>query len=57
MARNHRRWFASFATPYLGEHPIEVGAGLGDYAEEWLRSVPRMTVAEADAGWLVALKE
>jgi SAM-dependent methyltransferase len=57
MARNHRRWFASFAVPYLGDHPIEVGAGLGDYAEEWLKSVPRMTVAEADAGRLVALKE
>jgi hypothetical protein len=57
MARNHRKWFAAFATPYLGDHPIEVGAGLGDYAEEWLPWVPRMTVAEADPRRLVALKD
>src|SRR3712207_3588129 len=57
MCRNHRKWFVSFALPYLGDHPIEVGAGLGDYAEEWLAHVPRMTVAEAEADRLVALKE
>jgi SAM-dependent methyltransferase len=57
MCKNHRKWFVSFALPYLGEHPIEVGAGLGDYAEEWLVHVPRMTVAEAEADRLVVLKE
>jgi ubiquinone/menaquinone biosynthesis C-methylase UbiE len=57
MCKNHRKWFVSFALPYLGDHPIEVGAGLGDYAEEWLAHVPRMTVAEAEADRLVALKE
>lgn len=56
MARHHRRWFAAFALPYLGDNPIEVGAGLGDYAEEWLHHAPRMTVAEADVGRLTALK-
>lgn len=34
--RNHRKWFADFARPYLGDHPIEIGSGLGDYAREWI---------------------
>ena len=55
-AGNHRRWFAGFATPYLGEHPIEVGSGLGDYAAEWLPHVRRFTATEADPDRLVELK-
>jgi ubiquinone/menaquinone biosynthesis C-methylase UbiE len=57
MCKNHRRWFVDFAVPYLGDHPIEVSAGLGDYAEEWLGHVPRMTVSEAQSDRLIALKE
>jgi hypothetical protein len=57
MAKNHRRWFVAFATPYLGDDPIEVSAGLGDYAAEWLEHAPRMTLTEADSGRIVALKE
>jgi hypothetical protein len=57
MAKNHRKWFVAFATPYLGDHPIEVSAGLGDYAAEWLVNAPQMTLTEADPGRLVALKE
>jgi len=57
MCKNHRKWFAGFAVPYLGEHPIEVSAGLGDYAEEWFAHVPRMTVSEVEPDRLVALKE
>jgi 2-polyprenyl-3-methyl-5-hydroxy-6-metoxy-1,4-benzoquinol methylase len=57
MCINHRKWFVSFAVPYLGDHPIEVGAGLGDYAEEWLNHAPRMTAAEAEAERLIALKD
>lgn len=56
-AVNHRKWFASFATPYLGEHPIEIGSGFGDYAEEWLPGVERYTATEAEPERLVALKE
>jgi hypothetical protein len=56
MARNHREWFAGLAVPYLGEHPMEIGSGLGDYAEEWLRYVPRMTLAEAEVDRLFALE-
>ena len=57
MAKNHRKWFVAFATPYLGDHPIEVSAGLGDYAAEWLEHTSKMTLTEADAGRIVALKE
>ena len=56
IARNHRQWFAGLAVPYLGEHPMEIGSGLGDYAEEWLRHVPRMTLAEAELDRLFALE-
>jgi SAM-dependent methyltransferase len=45
---NHRRWFADFARPYLGEHPIEIGSGFGDYALEWIGSVEKFTATEAD---------
>jgi len=56
-AVNHRRWFVQLAVPYLGDDPIEIGSGLGDYALEWSAQVPRFTATEADADRLVALKE
>jgi hypothetical protein len=37
--------------------PIEIGAGIGDYAVEWLRTLPRLTVSEADDGRLKILHE
>jgi SAM-dependent methyltransferase len=55
-AYNHRRWFAALATPYLGDDPIEVGSGLGDYALEWAQTVPRFTATEADPERLLELK-
>src|SRR5512138_2854742 len=56
-AVNHRRWFVELALPYLGDNPIEVGSGLGDYALEWATHVPRFTATEADPDRLVTLKE
>jgi hypothetical protein len=55
-AVNHRKWFAQIANPYLGEDPIEVGSGLGDYALEWAPRVGRFTCTEAEPGRLVTLK-
>jgi hypothetical protein len=55
-AVNHRRWFAAIANPYLGDDPIEVGSGLGDYALEWAPRVRRFTCTEAEPGRLVTLK-
>jgi SAM-dependent methyltransferase len=54
--RNHRKWFAGFAKPYLGDHPVEIGSGLGDYAREWIPLVGRFTATDADEAMLVGLK-
>jgi SAM-dependent methyltransferase len=56
-AVNHRRWFVELAIPYLGDDPIEIGSGLGDYAIEWADRIPRFTATEADPERLVRLKE
>ncbi|MFD0973453.1 class I SAM-dependent methyltransferase [Plantactinospora endophytica] len=56
-AVNHRRWFVELALPYLGNNPIEIGSGLGDYAIEWAPFLERFTATEADPDRLVALKE
>ena len=45
------------ALPFLGDHAIEVGSGLGDYAEQWLASgVPELTVSEVDPTRLAILE-
>ena len=56
-AVNHRRWFVELALPYLGDNPIEIGSGLGDYAVEWAEHLPRFTATEADPNRLVRLEE
>ncbi len=56
-AVNHRRWFVELALPYLGDDPIEIGSGLGDYAIEWAPRLPKFTATEADPDRLVLLKE
>jgi hypothetical protein len=55
--QNHRKWFAGFAKPYLGEHPIEIGSGLGDYALEWIPSVEKYTATEADPALFAELQK
>ncbi len=55
--RNHRKWFADFARPYLGDHPIEIGSGLGDYAREWIPLVKQFTVSDADEAFVIGLKK
>jgi ubiquinone/menaquinone biosynthesis C-methylase UbiE len=55
-AVNHRRWFVELALPYLGDDPIEIGSGLGDYAIEWAPHLRRFTATEADPDRLVALE-
>jgi len=56
-AVNHRRWFIELALPYLGDNPIEIGSGLGDYAIEWAAHLDRFTATEADPERLIALKD
>lgn len=53
---NYHAWLTEMAVPFMGEHPLEVGSGLGDYAEQWLDSgVPELTVSEIDPARLAVL--
>jgi SAM-dependent methyltransferase len=56
-AVRYRRWLADLARPYLGDDPIEVGSGTGDYALEWAPGMVRFTATEADEARLRALGE
>jgi len=56
-AVNHRRWFVELALDHLGEDPIEIGSGLGDYALEWAPYFGKFTATEADPDRLLLLKE
>jgi SAM-dependent methyltransferase len=57
-AINYHAWLTDLARPHLGEHPIELGSGLGDYAATWLeQGVPAITVTEADRTRLRVLQE
>jgi SAM-dependent methyltransferase len=56
-AQNYIAWLASLARPYLGDDPIEVGAGAGDYAAAWLADgIERITLTEADPDLLTGLR-
>jgi SAM-dependent methyltransferase len=56
-AVNYHRWVEDLAAPHLGEDPLEVGAGLGDYAAAWVvRGQQHMTISEADSSRLAYLR-
>ena len=56
-AKNYNRWVADLALPYLGTDPLEVGSGLGYFAQGWLDSgIPRITVSELDTAGTVRLR-
>jgi SAM-dependent methyltransferase len=55
-AVNYRQWLVSLALPYLGEHAIEIGAGQGDYVEDWAQAGIRITASEAERGRLEILR-
>jgi SAM-dependent methyltransferase len=56
-ARRYRRWLADLARPYLGQHPVELGSGSGDFALEWAPSVVTFTATEADEDRYAALAQ
>jgi hypothetical protein len=57
-APNYQDWLCSLAEPFLGDDPIELGSGLGDYAAAWLDGgLSKITVTEADAHRLASLEE
>lgn len=56
-ASHYRAWLTSLAVDHLGEHPIEIGSGHGDYAAEWLPGVGAFTATDADPARLAVLRE
>ena len=57
-AVNYHRWLCDLARPYLGDHPVELGAGLGDYAGNWLAGgLPRITLCEREEVRYAGLRE
>jgi len=56
-AQNYIAWLASLARPYLGDDPLEVGAGAGDYAAAWLADgLAHITLSELDPHLLGELR-
>ena len=56
-AERYHAWLTSVAEPFLGDDPIELGSGLGDYAQTWLdRGLERITVTERDPARLAQLQ-
>jgi SAM-dependent methyltransferase len=47
-ARHYRRWLVSLVSPYLGDDPIEIGSGIGDYAAELAPGRTSYTATEPD---------
>jgi SAM-dependent methyltransferase len=48
-APRYQAWLASLAEPLLGDDPIELGSGTGDYAALWLeRGLTHITLTEVD---------
>jgi SAM-dependent methyltransferase len=46
---NYHSWLTSLAAPFLGDDPVELGSGLGEYARRWLAmGAPRVTATELD---------
>jgi hypothetical protein len=57
-AVNYNNWLTSLAVPHLGDYPIELGSGLGDYAQAWLDAgIPRITTSEVDPYRLAKLRQ
>jgi SAM-dependent methyltransferase len=57
-ARNYNAWVGALALPYLGDHPLEIGSGLGGNAAIWLEAgVPHITVSDVEPEMLRALGE
>lgn len=56
-AVRYHRWLTDLARPHLGDHPLEIGSGLGDYAQTWLDDgVPSITVSDLEPVRLAGLR-
>lgn len=48
LAVNYRKWIVNLSRPWLGDAPLEIGSGMGDYAQAWADLGMSITVSEAD---------
>lgn len=55
-ATNWRAWLCDLVRPHLGDDPLEIGSGVGDYGHELAAALPRFTVSEADPRRLALLR-
>lgn len=55
-AVNYRHWIVDLARPWLGERPLEIGSGRGDYCADWAAGGTSITASEADPARLKALR-
>lgn len=56
-AVNYRSWQADLAMPHLGDDPIEIGSGSGDFAATLEQAGRHLTASEADLGRLCQLRD
>jgi SAM-dependent methyltransferase len=56
-AVNYRHWLAHLVLAWLGDDPIEVGSGSGDYAADWAERGVAITATEAEPGRVDALRQ
>lgn len=56
-ARHYRRWLVRLVGPHLGDDPIEIGSGNGDYAAELAAGRAGYTATEPDPGRYAALAD
>jgi len=55
-AKRYHSWLTGLAQPYLGDDALELGSGLGDYAQTWLDAgTPKITVTDRDPSRLAHL--
>ena len=45
-AENYRSWLIDLTAPYLGDCPVEIGSGTGDYAELWAGAGRHVTATD-----------
>lgn len=55
-AWRYRDWIVDLITPYLGERPVLLAAGAGDYAQAWVDRGVALTVTEEDPALVEALR-
>ena len=56
-AIQYRRWLVDLTTPHLGNNPLEIGSGTGDYAMDWAGRGLRVTATEGFAPLVAHLRQ